>query len=90
MRIIIIQRARRRWIIDRRFRYLNERHRLDLGDWIERRKTKGVIKQADDARVLVKESGMSEVELLKEWDLQKSAQLSVRQRKSHLFGFQSS
>ena len=79
-KIDCLQQKRRLWILDRRIRFICSEHRDALGDWIHRKLQKGVIPQAEEADVVLKDCGVEELVLRKEWELQKESQLSLHAR----------
>lgn len=77
----VLKRARRHWLTDRQLSAIALDLRDDLGDWIKHRHQRGVEEQSTKAKSVVANCGMKEPELRTQWELQKTAQLSVRARK---------
>lgn len=76
------QRARRIWITDRQLSAIAYDLRCDLGEWLKRRRRAGVEEQSKKSREVIAKCGMSIPDLRAQWDLQKTAQSSIRARKS--------
>ncbi|KAG6824273.1 hypothetical protein H0H92_007384 [Tricholoma furcatifolium] len=72
------QRTRRIWVLDRHVRFIGEEHKHDLGLWIQQRLKRGVVEQGQKAQVALSECGEPEDVLRTQWEMQRSAQLSVR------------
>jgi hypothetical protein len=77
-----MQRARRLWLIDRQAAAIGNDLRDDLGNWIVSRLRRGVTLQGDKAKDALDDCGVPLNELRKQWELQQTAQLSLRTRKS--------
>ncbi|PPR02784.1 hypothetical protein CVT26_009395 [Gymnopilus dilepis] len=71
-------RARRIWLTDHQLSAIAFDLRVDLADWIKRRRRKGVQDQGAKAKAVIAKCGMTQSDLHIQWDLQKSAQMSVR------------
>ena len=77
-----MQRARRIWLIDRQAAAIGNDLRDDLGNWIVSRLRRGVTLQGEKAKYALDDCGVPLNELREQWQLQQTAQLSLRARKS--------
>ncbi|KAG6835936.1 hypothetical protein H0H93_013187, partial [Arthromyces matolae] len=71
-------RARRIWMLDRQVGLIGLEHRDDLGLWIQRRLTKGVERQGEEAQETLRQIKIPESTLRAQWELQRASQLSIR------------
>jgi len=76
------QRQRRIWLIDRHAAAVANDMVTDLGDWLRRRLKKGIQEQSSVAREVLDKCDLNVSELRKQWSDQRSAQLSIRARRS--------
>lgn len=76
-----MQRSRRIWLLDRHAEAINISARKELGNWIRGRLRHGVEGKTSAANKELGELGISVGELRIQWEAQRKAQLSLRQRK---------
>ena len=74
------QNSRRIWTIDQYTAFINEEGRYSLGDWIHRQQTKNLPKKHRAAVDVLQHCGVAVSELRRQWEDQKTAQMSVRRR----------
>lgn len=79
------QRSRRIWILDRQAAAIGQDMRDDLGNWIRRRLDKGVIGQGQRAHQVLADCEVPIQILREQWELQMTAQLSIRARELSIF-----
>jgi len=79
------QHARRIWLTDRHLSAISAELRDSLGDWIIHRLRHGVNGQGEKAQAILDSSGIPVDELQSEWELQKTAQMSIRARKPYIY-----
>ena len=77
--LYVLQRTRRRWILDRQMGYVAEELKEDLGDWVVRQLDRNIPRHEEEAQALVDGCNLSVLELRAEWKTQRSMQTSVRQ-----------
>ncbi|KAJ7706758.1 hypothetical protein B0H17DRAFT_1287383 [Mycena rosella] len=70
--------SRRIWMIDQYAAFVNEEGRDGLGTWIHRQESKNLPQKRVAARKVLKDCGVSESELRRNWQEQKASQTSVR------------
>ncbi|KAJ7206085.1 hypothetical protein GGX14DRAFT_551559 [Mycena pura] len=70
--------SRRIWTIDQYTAFINEEGRHSLGDWIHRQQTKNLPKKHRAAVDVLQHCGVAVSELRRQWEDQKTAQMSVR------------
>lgn len=68
-------------MLDRHMSSIGEELRDDLGNWMQRRRKKGVEGQGKRARKVMDDCGYDVPYLREQWALQQAAQLSLRARK---------
>ncbi len=76
-----MQRSRRIWLLDRHAEAINISARNELGNWIRGRLRHGVEGKTLAANEELSELGITVSELRIQWEAQRKAQLSLRQRK---------
>ncbi|EAU87769.2 hypothetical protein CC1G_11047 [Coprinopsis cinerea okayama7 len=81
-RLIPIERncaaEKRIWLIDRQTHYINRMLRDGLGDTIRRRLTKAVVQHEAEALAIIEDVDLSRDELERQWEDQRTSQMSVR------------
>jgi hypothetical protein len=77
--ICLLQRTRRRWIIDRQTGFIAEELKEDLGDWIVRQLGRNIPRHEEESQALIDECDLNIPELRLEWQTQHRMQTSVRQ-----------
>ncbi|KAF8911099.1 hypothetical protein CPB84DRAFT_1842351 [Gymnopilus junonius] len=75
--------AHQLWLTDHQLSAIALELKDDLGDWLQRQQRCGMQEQSRKAKAIIEKSGMMEAELHAQWELQKSAQISVRAHKSN-------
>ncbi|KAF8869756.1 hypothetical protein CPB84DRAFT_1856057 [Gymnopilus junonius] len=71
-------RAHQIWLTDHQLSAIAFDLRVDLADWIKCHWHKGMQDQGARAKAVIEKCGMTQSDLRIQWDLQKSAQMSVR------------
>ncbi|KAJ7139121.1 hypothetical protein C8R44DRAFT_827907 [Mycena epipterygia] len=66
------------WMIDQYAAFVNEEGRDSLGGWIYRQEHKNLAKKRTAAQKMLRDCGVSEEELRRNWEEQKAAQTSIR------------
>lgn len=69
-------------MLDRQLISIGAEMRDDLGNWLTKRR-RNIDKQERQAQKILRDCGIPEVELRKQWKDQRAAQLSLRARKFH-------
>ncbi|KAJ6552449.1 hypothetical protein DFH09DRAFT_1248672 [Mycena vulgaris] len=69
--------SRHIWMIDQYAAFVNEEGRDNLGSWIHRQEHKNLVKKCMAATKVLRECGVPEAELLRNWEAQKVAQTSL-------------
>ena len=75
----LLQRTRRKWIIDRQTGYIAEELKEDLGDWIVRQLARNIPWHEKEAQALIDECDLTVPQLRVEWQTQHKMQTSVHQ-----------
>ncbi|KAJ6522075.1 hypothetical protein DFH09DRAFT_938576 [Mycena vulgaris] len=70
--------SRRIWMIDQYAAFVNEEGQDNLGSWIHRQEHKNLVKKRMAATKVLRECGVPEAELRRNWEAQKAAQTSLR------------
>ncbi len=76
-----MQRSRRIWLLDRHTEAIKISARNELGNWIRGQLRHGVEAKTLAANTELSELGIGVSELRIQWEAQRKAQLSLRQRK---------
>ena len=83
--LMLEQRARRLWLLDRHGQAIVLELRDDLGDWL-RRRIKHCLTTLEKVELILRECRVPEAVLRQEWELQQQSQLSLRARKTPIIG----
>lgn len=88
--LIIIQRRRRLWIIDRFLASIAQDHREELGQWIRRKLNgaKGIVQETKRVQKIITACAVDEDVLRDEWENQVEVQTSICARKWTAYSFE--